>query len=300
MKKLAALVLSAIVFTSVYGQNVSAASNIPETNLNGISVLDTITYGNGVTEKLPDKPIMLYINGSIYNANIIIENDRTLVPLRFISENLGAQVAWDNATRKVTISDGSNKIELVIGNNKPTLNGKVIQIDAAPKIFNDYTYVPLRFIAEALNCKVDWYDESGVSTDTSGYALPTSTETHYPIGIRQVMVSRYPSGAKALTETEVIKILEDQLKIAYKTRFGVEFSPLATMPDSRDEQETFRYSISHLSAKFTNDRFYNFIFNWIFMVDKYTGTVYLYYGGAPATINVFNPHGPGGYIGFAG
>jgi len=298
VKKYVASALSAIVFASVFWQNVSAAPVIPETNLDGLRVREAITYGNGVTEQLPANPIFLFINGSIYNANIIIENDRTLVPLRFISETLGAQVDWDNATRKVTITDGGNKIELVIGNNKPTLNGKVVQIDVAPKIFSDYTYVPLRFVAEALNCTVEWYGGYQPHNNDIGSVEPT--EAHYPMDNRQVMVSRYPTGAKAMTQAEAIKILESQLKIAYKTRFGVEFSPLASMPDSHDEKETFRYSISHLSVRFSNDRFYNFLFNWIFMVDKYTGTVYLYYGGDTMTIDIFNPYGPGGSIGFAG
>ena len=298
MKKVTAFMVFTIVFASVWFTNAFAAASIPETNLDGVSVLDTITYGNGETERLPANPIFLYINGSIYNAGIIIENNRTLVPLRFISETLGAQVGWDDATRKVTITDGSNQIELIIGNNKPTLNGKVIQIDAAPKIFNDYTYVPLRFIAESLNCKVDWFDGYPMYSDGSKLVVPS--ETHYPIGNRQVMVSRYPAGAKAMSQAETTKILEGQLKIAYKSRFGIEFSPLAAMPDSRDEQETFRYLITHLSVGYENDRFDNFLFNWIFMVDKYTGSIYLFYNGVPQTISVFNPYLPGGMIGFVG
>jgi hypothetical protein len=282
-------------------QSVFAASNTPvsETNLSRLRVGEppnTIDYGNGETGIIPDNGIVLYINGSIYGADIIIENDRTLVPLRFISENLGAQVGWDGAERKVTITDGNNKIELVIGNNRPTLNGKVIQIDAAPKIFNDYTYVPLRFIAESLNCKVDWF-EGNTGYNGGGNVPPGGS---YPIGNRQVVVSRYPSGAKPITKAEALNSLKEQLMIAYEKRFGVKFSPLDAMPNSTDEKETFRYSISHLSVLYENDRFYNVSFAWLFMVDKYTGTVFLFYNGMPQTITIFNPFTPGGMIGFAG
>ncbi|MDR1558766.1 MAG: copper amine oxidase N-terminal domain-containing protein [Clostridiales bacterium] len=303
MKKFFALCVTVLTVMGVLTQNTLAAwqSLVPETNLGRLSVYgypeNAISYGYSmVPEKLPENGIFLYINGSIYAPEIIIENSRTLVPLRFISENLGAQVGWDDATRNVTITDGSNKIELVIGNNKPTLNGKVIQIDAAPKIFNDYTYVPLRFIAESLNCKVDWVDGyPGYNGDPANLFKAT----HYPIGNRQVIISRYPSGATAMSQEGAIKLLKDQLMIAYENRFGVEFSPLDAMPASGDEQETYRYTISHISILYENDRFYTIWFNREFMVDKYTGTVFLYYNGQTQTINVFNPFSPGALT-FAG
>jgi len=300
MKKFVAIFISTIMIAVLFCQSALADPNtaVPETNLGGLRVFinpgGEITYGDGTVMKYPGNDILLFINGSLYVSEIIIDNDRTLVPLRFISETLGAQVGWDDATRKVTITDGNNKIEMVIGNNKPTLNGKVIQIDVAPKIYNDYTYVPLRFIAESLNCKVDWFEGN------PDFIVDGPTETHYPIGSRQVIVSRYPTVAKAMTETDAIKILEDQLKIAYKTRFGVELLPLNTKPNINDEQESFRYLITHLSVCYTNDRFYNVLFVWNFMVDKYSGTVYLCYNGVPYTINIFDPYGPGGNIGFAG
>jgi len=53
----------------------------------------------------------------------IIKDERTLVPIRFISESFGAQVFWDEATSTVTITIGNNVIELKLGNNKISVNG---------------------------------------------------------------------------------------------------------------------------------------------------------------------------------
>ena len=300
MKKFATLFASAFTIAAMLSQNVLAAQ-VGETNMSGLMVMgypdNAIRYPwSAAPEPLVNNGIFLYINGSIYNENIIIENDRTLVPLRFISERLGAQVDWDDATRKVTITDGNNKVELVIGNNEPTLNGKVIQIDAAPKIYNDYTYVPLRFIAESLNCKVDWVDGY---TGFDGNPANLFKQTHYPIGTRQVIISRYPAGATPMSKADAISILEEQLKITYEKRFGVKFSPLDTMPNSNDEKETYRYSISHLTILDENDRFYNVYSGWQFMIDKYNGTVFLYYPGYNQTVTNFNPYAPGA-IAFAG
>ncbi|MZQ75276.1 MAG: hypothetical protein GT589_03855 [Peptoclostridium sp.] len=50
----------------------------------------------------------------------------------------------------------ANKIELTIGKQMATVNSKAVTLDAAPVIMNDRTMVPLRFVAEALGCKVGW------------------------------------------------------------------------------------------------------------------------------------------------
>jgi len=225
----------------------------------------------------------------IKNANIVIENDRTLVPLRLISETLGAKVDWDGNARKVTISDGTNKIELVIGNNQPTLNGKVIPIDVAPKIFNDYTYVPLRFIAESLNCKVDWFDGNAME-QSDGSGVPMA---HYVLRIPQVMVSRYPSGAVALTAAEAVKKLQDQLIIAYETQYNTKYQPVATKPANGSDDSNWEYTIASLSVSSitsNNDRFYFVYVDRDFMVDKYTGTVLWFYNGQVQKIFKFNPN----------
>jgi len=286
------------IFIGILCYNVSAASNIPETNLDGTYVSESwptvVTYSDGSTETFTDinSFITLYINGSIIkNANIIIENNRTLVPLRLISESLGAKVDWDGSTRKVTITDGNNKIELVIGDDKPTLNGSPIPIDVAPRIIHDYTFVPLRFIAESLGCMVDWFDGSGIKDNTSDLLL----KPHYPIGTRQVMISRYPADAKMLSQTDAIGILKTQLIMAYEKQYDVKFSPLDVQPATWVGQDNVRYLVSHLSVKYENDRFFVIPMEVDFMVDKFTGTVFTDFHG----IYWFNPNSTGA-LAFAG
>lgn len=83
-----------------------------------------------------------------------IENGRTMVPLRFISEALGEKVDWKNETKTVVIGD--NKASLVIGSKEIQANGKKITIDSPAVIKDSRTFVPLRAIAEILGAKVDW------------------------------------------------------------------------------------------------------------------------------------------------
>ena len=100
----------------------------------------------------------------------VIENDRTLVPLRFVSEEIGAEVIWDGEKRSVQINKGEKKILFWIGSHLVDYgDGEFFGIsDVAPKIIKDRTYVPLRLLGNALGIGVDWDGvERNVLVDSS-------------------------------------------------------------------------------------------------------------------------------------
>lgn len=100
------------------------------------------------------------------DAPCFIENSRTLVPVRFIGESLGYNVAWDAGARRVTITNAKadaavTKIELTINSNKARVydaagKSKEVVLDTAAKIAKDRTFVPVRFIGESFGTAVDW------------------------------------------------------------------------------------------------------------------------------------------------
>jgi len=94
----------------------------------------------------------------------VIKDGRTMVPVRFIGEAFGAEVSWDGNARRVTYALEGVKIELVIGEKKARVNGKIVELDAEPIIVNERTLVPLRFVGEHLNATFDW--EAGSQTVT--------------------------------------------------------------------------------------------------------------------------------------
>ena len=103
------------------------------------------------------------LNGIIVNDHIVysdvypyIKNSRTYVPIRFIAEELGYDVKWDGANKKVTMTSDGTTVELTIGSNKMMVNGKAVLLDAPAEIRDDRTFVPLRAIAEAFGEKVDY------------------------------------------------------------------------------------------------------------------------------------------------
>ncbi|WP_018757723.1 copper amine oxidase N-terminal domain-containing protein [Paenibacillus terrigena] len=93
-----------------------------------------------------------------------MKNNRTMLPLRVISENLGAKVHWSGS--EVTLSKNSMKVLLKLNSSTAVKNGKTVQLDVKPYIKNNRIIVPLRFIAETFGCKVDY----------SNYTLMVDTE----------------------------------------------------------------------------------------------------------------------------
>ncbi|MCM3342514.1 copper amine oxidase N-terminal domain-containing protein [Paenibacillus sp. MER TA 81-3] len=92
------------------------------------------------------------------------KNNRTMVPLRVISENLGATVNWSNS--EVTLTKDNMKVILTPNSTSAKKNGEKITLDVKPYVKNNRVIVPLRFIAETFGCKVD-YSNSTVTVDTA-------------------------------------------------------------------------------------------------------------------------------------
>ena len=94
-----------------------------------------------------------------------IVNDRTMLPARFVAENLGAKVEWDGEKELVTITgknlktDENVTILITIGAATAKVNGKEIKLDSPAFIENDRTYTPIRFISEELGASVEWVEK---------------------------------------------------------------------------------------------------------------------------------------------
>lgn len=86
----------------------------------------------------------------------IDDNNRTLVPVRFISEALGGKVTWDGNLKQVTVEYGEKVIQLIIDNKVITVNGQIQEMDTKAILKDSRTYVPVRFISEAMGTEVDW------------------------------------------------------------------------------------------------------------------------------------------------
>ena len=94
-----------------------------------------------------------------------IVNNRTMLPARFVAENLGAKVEWDGEKQLVTITgknlktDENVTILITIGAATAKVNGKDVKLDSPAFIENDRTYTPVRFISEYLGASVEWLEK---------------------------------------------------------------------------------------------------------------------------------------------
>lgn len=131
----------------------------------GVTVDTTFKQAEGATNT--DKPaaaatktIVLQIGSTavlvddqaiINDVAPVIRNDRTLVPIRVITEALGGQVAWNEAAKEVTLTVNGKEIKMTIG--------KVLEkYGVAPVIIGGRTFVPVRFVADELGAVITWDD----------------------------------------------------------------------------------------------------------------------------------------------
>ncbi|NLK63909.1 MAG: hypothetical protein GX289_02320 [Tissierellia bacterium] len=118
---------------------------------------------NYITDKKPDN----YVNVKVYDQYIdfssikqwpIIENGRTMVPLRAVFEVLNCKVRWEEASKSAVVEHGSTKIIIPANSTTAYVNGKANSLDVPAKIVNDRVLIPLRFVSEAIEKTVIWDD----------------------------------------------------------------------------------------------------------------------------------------------
>ncbi|MCD1259554.1 copper amine oxidase N-terminal domain-containing protein [Paenibacillus athensensis] len=138
-----ALAVSAAAAVALTGLSFTKADAAPGSDLRMVPVIV-----NGQKVKFPDTEPYINTDG------------RTMVPVRFVSEKLGANVAWEADTKTAVITYGSKSIRMPIGSRTVTVDGKATELDTAAEFTDGRTMVPLRFVSEVLASKVEWDDEA--------------------------------------------------------------------------------------------------------------------------------------------
>lgn len=126
--------------------------------------------------------VIVKVNGTTiaFDAKPYIENNRTMVPIRFISEALGAKVDWNGTYRLVTITLDNTRIEQKIDKKVAIVNEQEVTFDVPAVIKNDRTMVPVRFVSEALGANVEWEATSRTVIITTKKAEPTPVPEQTP------------------------------------------------------------------------------------------------------------------------
>ena len=112
----------------------------------------------------PEKSREIWLDGISFTlpTRIVLQNDRILVPLRFIAQALGCLVVWDDRTRTATVTRGDSRVTMTLDSRWYTATNPEIgiqetfQMDTVPIVINDFIMIPLRFLAQHLACTVEW------------------------------------------------------------------------------------------------------------------------------------------------
>jgi len=147
------------------GAEYAFSHRITAFNDDGYAILDSNPEGSFSTDnvyhviKLKQGiiPTVFYNGEKIRFDQIpVIEEGRTLVPLRAIFEKLGAEVSWNGDTRTVKAVKGDIQVELTVDDVKAKKNGEIVELDVPAKIVGGRTLVPVRFVSDCFDVHVDW------------------------------------------------------------------------------------------------------------------------------------------------
>jgi hypothetical protein len=130
---------------------------------------DKITYYSRIASKMEEKKyegINIFANGELVdfskydNVKPIIVENRTLIPIRAISDILGAKIEWDDEAQSLDIIISDEPIKLKVGSKVVYRGNKRYEMDVPIKIINGRMLVPMRLINEIMGKDVYWYDYS--------------------------------------------------------------------------------------------------------------------------------------------
>ena len=115
-----------------------------------------------LNEKCPSDTPYIEFNGNILGFDVppIIEDGSTLVPMRFLFEQMGADVEWDSETQTATATLDNTVVTFSIDNINAEVNKTSATMDVPARLINGKTMVPLRFLSENMGYDVDWDADS--------------------------------------------------------------------------------------------------------------------------------------------
>lgn len=99
------------------------------------------------------------INGKLVefeNQYPVIEDDRTLIPIRGLLEKLGASVSWDHDNYNAVVERNGVTVVLPIGSSTAYVNGQAVELDVPAELRNGRTMVPLRFVLDNFGIEIEW------------------------------------------------------------------------------------------------------------------------------------------------
>ncbi len=184
----ALLLILALLVCSVPAAAASPNGEIPL----GLDESGTGRYDNATVQV-----VQITLNGAQLESDVpaFIRGGRTMVPVRLISEKMGAAVRWLADTNEVAITLGESTVQLKIGSAQAQVNGEPVTLyDGIPAMVAKYngierTMVPLRFVSEQLGAQVGWVQETYTATISTGQGAYQVTEIKADAQAKMVQIT---------------------------------------------------------------------------------------------------------------
>ncbi len=192
-----------------------------------------------------DTPITMTVNETLIKTDTepYLHRGTTYVPIRFVSEALRVDsVHWDSLTDSAIIKDGNTTIVLPKNKNGGYINGSYVPVENGTMLVNDRTYVPVRFVSEALECKVNWVPETytvniqkqgvTVPAELVGYRSYTDDEIYWLSKIIHAESQGEPMNGKIAVGNVVLNRVKSKdypntiYGVIFDKKHGVQFSPV--------------------------------------------------------------------------
>lgn len=202
MKKLFAIMLTLVLLVSLSISTYAFSDTVKE-KLKGTIVLylnNSKAFVNG-TEKMVDSS-----NSKVFP--VLIQNN-TLIPLRFVSESLNAQVKWDAKTNTATIILNGSTVKIKTGSTTMLVNGKEAKLSVPAKDIEDRLFIPLRAVAEAFGKKVFWDDRGLIIISDKEKPLDSEEEITEVVSFGKY--DKVSNAREALSK----EVLEKVIKLKY-------------------------------------------------------------------------------------
>ncbi|UMZ74900.1 stalk domain-containing protein [Natranaerofaba carboxydovora] len=172
--KIYLLFLPFLIFMLTASISASHASS-PSADIDNDQILSNVSSRLQDKKTLQDNPHLadarkqepledrIFVRGQslTYDVPPFIENGRTLIPVRTISEELGAEIYFSEEDSKVTIERNDKEIELELDSQVASVNDESVVLDSSPRVEDGRIFVPLRFIGKTLGDSVTYLEETG-------------------------------------------------------------------------------------------------------------------------------------------
>ncbi len=222
--------------------------------LMGIGHADAVQYFyDGAYHEYQGNIFQLNVNGKLLKPEMppIVFDDYSVVPARSVfQDGLGATVRWNSKTREVTIVLDDVTLILTIDKKEAKVNGEQVVMPIAPKIINDYTMIPARFVGETLGMKVDFDSK----TDTVIIERQEKKVSVTKVTYQEETETRHVITITTDKEKPVYKeyCLQDPVRIVVDVADG-KFSKIPAVMEGKGNLEKVRFGQQTDSARIVVD-----------------------------------------------